>query len=85
MQPQPQVLDTGQQIITIQGGHATKLIELYTAREVAAMLRCHWYTVMALARSGKLRGRKIAGKWRFTADQIHQYVQADKPTPRKKA
>lgn len=68
------VIDNGKQSITVENGRITKLVEFYTAKDVAALLGCHWYTVMALGRSGQLKGHKILGKWRFTAQAIHEYV-----------
>lgn len=47
---------------------------IMTAPEVAAYLRLAESTVYRLARSGKLPGRKVGGKWRFSRKQLDLWL-----------
>lgn len=44
--------------------------KIYTAEEVAKILRIHPYTAKRLAREGKIPGFKVGGQWRFDAEEM---------------
>lgn len=52
-------------------------IELYDVRQVAAALKVTERSVMNYLKSGKLKGRKISGRWRFTREDIERYINGD--------
>lgn len=52
-------------------------IELYDVRQVAAVLKVTERSVMNYLKSGKLKGRKISGRWRFTRADIQAYINGD--------
>jgi len=53
-----------------------------TVREVADLLRVDAKTVYRLAQKGELPGFKVAGSWRFMADDIEAWIEAGKAAPR---
>ena len=48
-----------------------------TADDVAAMLNFTADTIRRLAAAGQMPARKIAGRWRFEADQVRAYVRGE--------
>lgn len=50
-----------------------KLIESYTAEEVAKALKLHPYTVRRLCREGKIPCFKFGGQWRFDIQEIESW------------
>jgi excisionase family DNA binding protein len=48
--------------------------QLYTANDAAQYLRLTEQTVLQLARSGKLHGVRIGNRWRFTPDELEQFI-----------
>ena len=48
--------------------------DILTADEAAALLRVSTKTVLALARSGALRGEKVGRAWRFVRSDVLGYV-----------
>lgn len=49
-------------------------IEIYDIRQCAAILKVTERSVMNYLKSGQLKGRKVGGKWRFTKDDITQFI-----------
>ena len=52
-------------------------IELYDVKQVAEILKITPRTVMNYIQQGKLKGRKIGGKWKFTREAIEAYVRGE--------
>lgn len=50
-----------------------KLIESYTAEEVAKALKLHPYTIRRLCREGKIPCFKFGGQWRFDIQEIESW------------
>jgi excisionase family DNA binding protein len=53
--------------------------EVLTLEQAAALLHLHPRTVSALARAGKLPGRKVGKQWRFARARLVEHVA--QPTP----
>ena len=53
---------------------ADELIPLYTADQVAAYLHVHRNTVYRYLREGRLRGVRIGQCYRFTPDNVNDFV-----------
>ena len=51
--------------------------ELYDIRMVAAMLKVTTRSVQSYIASGRLKGRKISGRWRFTRAEIEAFIEGD--------
>jgi excisionase family DNA binding protein len=51
-----------------------KIIDVYTAEEVAEALKLHPYTIRRLSREGKLPAFKIGGEWRYRKEEIDQWI-----------
>ena len=52
------------------------MVKLFTAPETAAQLQIELDTLYRYARSGDLRGVKVGKVWRFTADDIRDFISA---------
>ena len=52
----------------------------YTPKEVAAVLKVKYATVMTWARQEKLTGSRTPAGWRFTDDDIKQFLSSQRPT-----
>jgi len=52
--------------------------ETYTVAEVAEILEVSKSTVYSLVRSGELSSKKVGGRFRITADDIYQYLTAQR-------
>jgi len=50
------------------------MTELLTANEVAAMLKICTKTVCGLFRTNKIRGTRVAGKWRTTQSALEEFL-----------
>ena len=48
---------------------------LLTVHETADFLRLNQDTVTALARRGSIRASRIAARWRFTKEDLLQYLE----------
>jgi excisionase family DNA binding protein len=48
--------------------------EVLTLEQAAALLHLHPRTVSALARAGKLPGRKVGKQWRFARARLVEHV-----------
>jgi excisionase family DNA binding protein len=57
-------------------------MKVYTIDETAELLKIHRETARDLARRGKLRGSKIGKRWRFTEEDIRQFLEQQRPDPR---
>ena len=64
---------TEQEIAEVQAAG----LELYDIRMVAAMLKVTTRSVQNYIQSGKLKGRKIGGRWRFSKEDIERYINGD--------
>lgn len=49
---------------------------MWTVKEVADFLQLSIAKVQDLARSGKLRGYKIEGEWRFFKKDVYAYIES---------
>lgn len=47
----------------------------YTLQEVAAMWKVHEDTVLRHVESGKLKATRLGRFWRFTDEQLNEYLQ----------
>lgn len=52
-------------------------LELYDIRQVAAALKVTERSVCNYLKQGKLKGRKISGRWKFTRADIQAYIDGD--------
>ena len=52
-------------------------IELFDIRQVAAALKVTERSVMNYIKAGRLKGRKISGRWRFTRADIEAFIEGD--------
>jgi excisionase family DNA binding protein len=52
----------------------TKPNEVMTAEEVAAMMRIHPVTVRLQAAAGKIPGRRLGNRWRFSRSAITEWL-----------
>jgi excisionase family DNA binding protein len=57
---------------------SAELPELLNAKQVAAYLKLHEVTVLSFARQGKLPGFKVGREWRFRADEIRAWLEAQR-------
>lgn len=58
-------------------------ITLYTLEELSQKLDVTLVTLRAYLREGKLRGRKIGGRWHVTEESLRAYLsEASEPKPR---
>lgn len=51
-------------------------VKLYTVEEVSRLLAVTERTLREYLKAGKLKGRKIAGRWHVTEKALHDYVSA---------
>ena len=56
-------------------------IKLYDVKEVAEMLKSTEATIRAYFRDGKLRGRKLNGKWRVSEENLKRFINGDPVEP----
>lgn len=57
-------------------------MKVHTIKEAAELLRIHPDTARELAKQGKLHGSKIGRRWRFTEEDIRQFLEQHRPEPR---
>ena len=50
-------------------------LKLYTVEELSELLEVQEKTLREYLRDGKLQGRKMAGRWYVTEDQIREYFE----------
>lgn len=55
-----------------------KIVDVYTAEEVAKALKLHPYTVRRLCREGKIPAFKFGWEWRFKKSDIEAWVEKQK-------
>lgn len=48
--------------------------KLYTLTELEKVIGVSHRTLLSYVKSGKLKARKIAGKWRVTSDQLRDFL-----------
>ena len=54
-------------------------IKLYNVEEIAKMLKCSKVIIRAHCKKGKIKGKKILGKWYVTEDNLKKYIYGDYP------
>jgi excisionase family DNA binding protein len=47
---------------------------MMTPREIADYLHCHYFTVLKLARQGKIPCFRLGGSWRFLKSEIDKWI-----------
>jgi len=52
-------------------------VKLYDVKEVADMLKSTEATIRVYFREGKLKGRKINGKWRLSEENLNRFINGD--------
>lgn len=52
-------------------------LDVFTIKQVAYKFDVTERTVNNWMKEGKLKGKKIGGKWRFTKDELERFVKAD--------
>lgn len=52
-------------------------VKVYDVKEVANMLKSTEATIRAYFRDGKLKGRKINGKWHITEENLKRFINGD--------
>lgn len=52
-------------------------LELYTVKQVAAILKISVRSVMTYVGNGRLRGQKIGGRWKFTREAIESFAKGE--------
>lgn len=55
---------------------------LMTIEEVAAFLSLSRDTVYRMVQSGKLPASKVGNQWRFKREELHQWLELNKNTPK---
>jgi len=58
--------------------------EILGAREVAAYLQLHLFTVHKLAREGRLPAFKVGRDWRFRRSSIEDWIQQEETQRRRR-
>ena len=48
--------------------------KLYTLTELEKVIGVSHRTLLSYVKSGQLKARKIAGKWRVTSDQLRDFL-----------
>lgn len=66
-----------------EAGGAERDVRLYTAEEVAALLRVHPSLVRELARRGEIPCKRIGRLLRFPRERIEEWLTTPDPTPRR--
>lgn len=62
---------------TVGRSAPTQLFEpLLDSREAAALLKIHYKTLERKARAGEVPGYQIAGKWRFRASELDDWLKS---------
>ena len=56
-------------------------VKLYDVKEVADMLKSTEATIRAYFREGKLKGRKINGKWHITEENLKRFINGEPIVP----
>jgi len=56
-------------------------VKLYDVKEVADMLKSTEATIRAYFREGKLKGRKINGKWRVSEENLNRFINGEPIEP----
>jgi excisionase family DNA binding protein len=56
---------------------------LLDAKEVATILGIHWRTVINLAKAGEIAYVLVAGKHKFTREDVDEYISRHRRPPRK--
>ena len=56
-------------------------VTLYDVKEVADMLKSTEATIRAYFREGKLKGRKINGRWRVSEENLTRFINGDPVEP----
>jgi PTS system nitrogen regulatory IIA component len=51
-------------------------VEILTPKEAASLLKISEYTLLDYARKGKIPGRKIANRWRFSKEDLMDWFYA---------
>jgi len=55
--------------------------EVFTLKEVAALLKVGEKTVYTMAQSGELPAFKVRGQWRFVRKDIESWIQEQRHAP----
>lgn len=55
-------------------------LTLFTVGELAERLEVQERTIRDYLKTGKLKGRKLAGKWYITEDALRAYFSQDEPS-----
>jgi predicted site-specific integrase-resolvase len=58
-------------------------VKLYDVKEVADMLKSTEATIRVYFREGKLKGRKINGKWRVSEENLNRFINGEPVEPQK--
>lgn len=56
-------------------------VKVYDVKEVADMLKSTEATIRAYFREGKLKGRKINGKWHITEENLKRFINGEPIVP----
>ena len=56
-------------------------VTLYDVKEVADMLKSTEATIRTYFREGKLKGRKINGRWRVSEENLTRFINGDPVEP----
>ena len=51
--------------------------KLYDVRQTALILGVSTRTINNYVKAGRLQGRKIGGKWRFTGDTLQRFLRGE--------
>lgn len=51
---------------------------MYSVNEAAAILGKAPYTIAVYVKKGQLHGQKVGGRWRFTKEQINEFLKGGK-------
>ena len=51
--------------------------ELYTIKELASILEVTPRTINNYVAQGRIKGQKIAGKWKFTREELERFIKGE--------
>ena len=54
-------------------------MQVYTVAEAARLLHVHPTTLREFAQQGKIRGSKLGRSWRFTEEDIREFLERQRP------
>lgn len=60
-----------------KAGETMEDVKVYTVNELAAILKVHRETALRYCEKGKIRARKVAGRWLVTDENLRRFLDPD--------